>query len=328
MIARFALRAAALGLAAAGVLAPAPAAAYVRYRTTQGNPFSWRTTSVPITAYPQGLPNLTLDQITNAITSSVNAWTAVDPNIAPCSYLQLPVTMASLTTPEPDAKYDQQNPHNIIVFRDTNWEQICSLDANKEPTICHSSVQLAITTIFSRACGEIVTADVEVNAWDYTWGDLDVMPGDGSLQDLQNALTHEMGHFIGLDHTCYISPGDYPNGLPVDSDGAPLNACDKATPDQHQSTMFPSADPGDTSKRTLTANDQQAVCDIYPIGTSPQMCGEGNSSSGCTVAATAGDLRAPGAARAPLGRGWLAAGLGAAAAALVGGRRARRRRRP
>ena len=34
--------------------------------------------------------------------------------------------------------------------------------------------------------------------------------------DLQNALTHEFGHFIGLDHTCFIQSAD---GSSVSADG-------------------------------------------------------------------------------------------------------------
>src|SRR5262249_37990000 len=61
--------------------------------------------------------------------------------------------------------------------------------------------------------------------------------------DVQNTVTHESGHSIGLDHT----------------------------PDPN-ATMFATAPEGETSKRTLGADDIQAVCHIYPQGARTGTC--------------------------------------------------------
>ena len=50
-----------LGLGVAG--ATRSANAYVRYETATGNPFSWRTQSVPLVGYPHGLPAMPTDEI-------------------------------------------------------------------------------------------------------------------------------------------------------------------------------------------------------------------------------------------------------------------------
>ena len=71
-------------------------------------------------------------------------------------------------------------------------------------------------------------------------------------------MTHEMGHVIGLVHTCYLEPPP-----PIDNKGQPIPDCADATPDIRATTMFPSADANDIEKRTLEADDKQGLCDLY-----------------------------------------------------------------
>jgi hypothetical protein len=117
--------------------------------------------------------------------------------------------------------------------------------------------------------GRIRDGDVEVNAKYFVWTDYDLDQTTGK-QDLQNALTHEFGHLIGLDHTCYV-PG---SGLvrPFDDSGASVPDCNSAPDDVKETTMFASATPGDIAKRTLAPDDQAAVCAIYPAGSDPGIC--------------------------------------------------------
>ena len=108
-----------------------------------------------------------------------------------------------------------------------------------------------------------------MNLVDFQWADVVADPQLGTSMDLQNAITHEMGHFLGLDHTCYnpLSPGT--TGRPIDSTGTPVPDCDVATRDVQDTTMYPSAMPGDTQKRTLAPDDRAGVCGIYPVGDAP-----------------------------------------------------------
>lgn len=80
--------------------------------------------------------------------------------------------------------------------------------------------------------GELRDADVELNSADFDIG----VDRDGAV-DLQSILTHEIGHFLGLGH-----PGP-------------------AHPD---ATMSAGWDGRGTSLRTLTDDDMNGICELYP----------------------------------------------------------------
>jgi MYXO-CTERM domain-containing protein len=69
--------------------------------------------------------------------------------------------------------------------------------------------------------------------------------------------------------------------------------------------MFPSAQPGDTQKRTLAPDDLNAVCTIYSVNDPPPPPGT-DVNGGCAGCATAGP---PGDSGAPVTFGLLAAVL-------------------
>lgn len=92
---------------------------------------------------------------------------------------------------------------------------------------------LALSTLtFGSQTGEIFDADMEIRE-DLDWS-LTGTPGAGAY-DLQAVLTHEVGHILGLAH-------------------AP----------QVDAVMSASYSPGSIAQRTLTADDQLAICKVYP----------------------------------------------------------------
>ncbi|HEY4224054.1 MAG TPA: matrixin family metalloprotease, partial [Myxococcota bacterium] len=110
----------------------------------------------------------------------------------------------------------------------------------------HDTDALAITTVtFESNQGRLLDADVEVNDATFAFSACD--PDQCQVQyDLQNTLTHEFGHVLGLDHTTVAD-----------------------------ATMFPSAPEGDTSKRDLSDDDIQAILLIYPAGQPAGECYDG-----------------------------------------------------
>ena len=199
--------------------------------------------------------------------------------------------------------YDKANPsHNInlVAFRKGPCsavnDPLCTNPANGDLGPCveahncwsHDVSQtagdiIALTTVtFLTNTGEIVDADMELNAGDMSdtsgFYFTCAPPSSPTCQqgtfteascvafDIGNAVTHEAGHMLGLDHVCVPS---YP---------APYNACGSLSAD----TMYPSATEGDTNKRTLKTDDIQAVCTIYPTGQSTAASPTPSNSGGCS----------------------------------------------
>jgi hypothetical protein len=301
----------AVGALAASLAGARPAAAYVRYQSNSGKMFKWPQTCIQLETFPSDLLSMmSSTEVIGAVDASADAWSH---SSDACTYLDIKVTTSS--DPTPRATNDG---HNLVVFRASNW---CKLTDQGEcdPEVVYDQAALALTSVSaSTSSGIIRDADIEVNAFHFSWADLVAHPelrGSGmSYHDLQNAVTHEMGHLIGLDHTCYFQ-----GPAPLDQNGTPIPDCANASADVLGTTMFPSANPGDIDKRTLSPDDQLAVCEIYPAAEDPMTCsppGAITPEEGCGSCAAAGG---------PTSAAGLAA-LTALGAAVLLAARARRRR--
>lgn len=123
---------------------------------------------------------------------------------------------------------------------------------------------IALTTVlYNTRTGEIADADIELNGADYVFTAIDgapcgrtpsILPATCVATDVQNTLTHEIGHVIGLNHTSAVG-----------------------------ATMFPTAPLGETSKRVLHDDDIAGMCAIYPRGKPTATCvPQDSSGQGCS----------------------------------------------
>jgi hypothetical protein len=277
----------ALGAAALALAWSAPAGAYVRYLTDVGKPFFWAQSTVPITAYPDGFTqtSMTQAQLEGAVTAAAATWSA--PGQA-CTYLTL---MPAFGTGEgPPAANDG---HSTVLFHSTVWCHV-QADGTCPGGVEYDASALAVTTDTANTMtGQIYDSDVEVNSLIYPWADVVQDPQLVADMDLQNALTHELGHLIGLDHTCWDPLTSTTPSRPVDNLGNPVPDCSNPSPDVEATTMFPSADAGDIQKRDLAPDDQNGLCEIYNVDDPPPQPGT-EAFGGCVRCATGGPF-APGA---------------------------------
>ncbi len=144
------------------------------------------------------------------------------------------------------------------------------------------SIVALTSVLYDPETGRIVDADIEVNGWDgqgtgtslsgpsgpphgwyFTcdkqggWPQCTTYGQAGCYYlDLQNTLTHEVGHFIGLAHPC---------------EG---KSCTQAL---EPVTMFPLTAPGDLEKRTLHEDDIAGLCTIYPAERGGSGCASGGA---------------------------------------------------
>jgi MYXO-CTERM domain-containing protein len=231
---------------------------------------------------------MTADEVAKSIAAAAHAWS---PSEVTCPgpsgdagdthpYFEI---IPSLSSGGPVPVFPSYDSKNSIIFQTSTWDDDGAI--------------IAATSHFSTHDGAIVDTDIQINAVPGTdWMNLD--PGaiaNGHLGDspidLQTALTHEFGHFLGLAHTC-VNLGDAP-AQPTDDQGAPVPACPSppSTPGdvpQARAVMWFFVDPSSITKRALSPDDVRAVCDLYPAAQDPHSCAANLPDDGCGCRAGGG----------------------------------------
>lgn len=273
------LRRMALALATflVGLALARPAAAYVRTQSTRtGVPVYWTDPRIALVlSHPPASFDIGAEQIAAALRTTLAAWSA--PAI-PCTGLAL-----ALVGDLADQQVVGRDRRNRLVIRTDRW---CSADDD-----CNSAGEVALTSQFYLVApgepqdGRIVESDIEINAVHHQWALIpDEVAGANRISgrlDLASAITHEVGHLIGLAHNCTL-PGEPPAGT-IDDGGDPVLPCAEADPSLIEATMYPSLGVDEIGLRTLSADDERAACDIYPTTSRPIEIFSGGG-GGCSAA--------------------------------------------
>ncbi len=216
----------------------------------------WDQQDVVFRQHVRGNPDTTGETEFIAVAASLQTW--ADANAA-CGHLAIsegPRVNDHLIGISSTGGSDQ----NVIVFRETwcgdevpashpCWQDESCMNTHDCWNMSKNTIALTTTTYETRT-GRIFDADVELNAAFFVFTTVDGPPCTPPVfnqsciaTDVQNTMTHELGHALGLDHT--RSAG---------------------------STMNATAPGGEISKRVLDPGSRQFICDTYPVGRPPQDC--------------------------------------------------------
>ncbi len=189
---------------------------------------------------------------------------------------------------------------NMVIIREGEW---CRPATDEDPKECYDPAAAGLTTLFfiddpaSERNGTLLDADIELNAVSFSLAvDHQSAAGGQCESDLGNTFTHEIGHLMGLDHTCWTGAGIRLN----DHQGEPLPLCslDPNLPrGVREATMFNFQDCGETKKASPEPDDVNGVCNMYPLDENPREClaAELEPGASCSVASTRGLLGSTGA---------------------------------
>jgi hypothetical protein len=270
-------------------LASSPAAGYVRTTTeSSGVPVQWNEKCIVVTIDQRGSKDVSLNEIATTLGRAVTNWTSRTNTCGGLSLSRVPAYKVL------DVAADGLP---AVIFRNDMWQR--PGHAPHDPSAIGLTTVMYVNTPGLPGDGTILDADIELNNVNYTFttdpDNATARPGT-QLADLENTLTHELGHVQGLAHTCWDHLTPQP---PLDNTGTPIPDCNDPNlpPSITSTTMFPYASmPGETSKRNLSPDDVTGVCDVYQplmgkLGCYPEIDG-----GSCSATPTRHQSRAPVAA--------------------------------
>jgi uncharacterized protein (TIGR03382 family) len=151
---------------------------------------------------------------------------------------------------------------NVVVFRERDCREVAPEDdpcwgdsscGNAYGCWDHGSSVIGLTTVtYSKRTGIAIDADIELNGAGFLFTAVPGPPCEEGHEsqacvayDVQNTVTHEIGHVVGLDHVARAN-----------------------------STMAATAPIGETSKRVIDLGTANGFCSTYPRGQPPVPCDE------------------------------------------------------
>jgi hypothetical protein len=238
------------------LLLVAPARGYVRTTTDVSNvPVLWTEQCIGVAIDARGSRDVPIDQVTATLWRAIVNWTS---KTDACGGLSLAVNPVRETL---EVANDGQP---ALIFRNDVWQR--PGHPPYDPAAIGLTTVMYVNTPGINGDGQILDADMELNNVNYTFtidpANATARPGT-TLADLENTLTHELGHVQGLAHTCYDRTTTH---VPVDNTGASIPDCLSGSLPATitEATMYPYAlSPGEISKRNLSSDDVHGVCDVY-----------------------------------------------------------------
>jgi hypothetical protein len=240
----------ALTLAALIVAAPAPGDALAFCRTTtcdknclpdrngcatRGEYVYWPDACVTYAVQDKGSPlrGISAYETDQVMRNAFSAWLGADcPGGGHPSIGVVPLGGASCDKVEfnaPRSGRPLSANANLVIYRDEEWPY-----EDERFVIARTSIT------FDPATGAIFDADIEINSFANEFSTSDTQVSN----DLQSVLTHEVGHFLGLDHSKV-----------------------------ENATMLADYELSNLGARTLSSDDKAGICSIYaPMGDSEVSC--------------------------------------------------------
>lgn len=208
-----------VAVVAATLAAPLAVPAYVGMVTDQGLALSWPGSCVVYHINEKASADVPTEKTIAAIDTAFDTWSQADG-----SYLRF--QNGGLTSLETVGVED--SPRNIVMWREDPADWVL-VDADI----------VGITTVtYDAGTGRILDADIEMNGVFFEFS----VEIDAGQMDVQAAVTHEVGHLLGLDHS--------------------------ETP---AAVMHPNQAVGE-AKRSLDSDDMDGVRALYPSNKDPGMC--------------------------------------------------------
>ena len=190
---------------------------YTRVTTDEdGPPIFWRGRFITYSIDLAGCPDTDMGQTRSAVVRSFNTWESQACTDIFFSYAGL------VDDVEPNHFTQEADGINLVMWL-LEWPEDWSPDSLAQTSF-----------VWNERTGEILDADIVLNGEHFYW-----TASSQTVTDIENVLTHEIGHLLGFGHTS--DPG---------------------------STMYDGYVEGETEKRDLDATDIRGLCEIYPAGRS------------------------------------------------------------